>query len=307
MMRMTVRAPVAFQGVGLHSGRTARMTIAPAASGAGISFTRTDLPGRPTLPARYDLVSDTQLCTRLGRDGVEIGTVEHAMAALSGTGVTDAAIFVDGPELPIMDGSAAPFVRALLEAGFAPLEGPVRAYKILKSVEVRDGDRLARLEPADRFTLRFAISFEDAAIGTQTLAMAVAGDAFVTQLADCRTFGRLAEVEALRRMGLGRGGSLENAIVVDRGRVLNPEGLRRNDEFVRHKMLDAVGDLALAGAPVIGLYTGVKSGHEMTNRLLRALFADPEAFALEDAQTWQLPAPGDRVRTFRPQPKAIAI
>lgn len=286
-MRRTVRTTVVFEGVGLHGGLAARARVRPA-RGGGIAFLRTDLPaGTGRIPARHDLVADTRLCTRLANaHGATVGTVEHLMAALAGCGVTDALVEVDGPEAPIMDGSAAPFARRLLEAGLAPVEAPARAIRVLRPVEVRDGARLARLVPAPRFEMRFAIDFEDAAIGAQALALPLGGGAVLAELADCRTFGRLAEIEQLRRIGLGRGGSLENAIVVDGGRVLNPGGLRRADEFVRHKMLDAVGDLALAGAPLIARYEGERAGHEMTNRLLHALFAEPAAWQ------WVAPSPG---------------
>jgi len=210
--------------------------------------------------------------------GVAVGTVEHVMAALAGCGITDATVEVSGPEMPIMDGSAMPFVRRIVAAGTRVLAHRAAAIRIDRPVTVRKDGKSAALLPAERFEMDYAIVFSDSAIGEQALALTLTGDAFVTELADCRTFGHLTEVEQLRAMGLAKGGGLNNAIVVDRGRVLNPEGLRRPDEFVRHKMLDAVGDLALAGAPIIGRYVGLKSGHEMTNLLVRALFAAPDAW-----------------------------
>ncbi|MEO0992781.1 MAG: UDP-3-O-acyl-N-acetylglucosamine deacetylase [Pseudomonadota bacterium] len=293
-MRSTVKAAIPFQGTGLHSGRMVRLRLCPAASGTGIVFRRTDVAlDQGTIPARYDLVTDTTLCTKLTNEfGVSVGTVEHLMAALAGSGVSDALITLDGPEVPIMDGSAVPFVRGILSTGVRALPGVYRALRIEKPVEVVDGERVARLLPAERFELAFEIDFADAAIGCQTLERTVTGAAFVHELADCRTFGRLSDVEMLRRAGLARGGSLENAVVVDGGKVLNPGGLRRSDEFVRHKMLDAVGDLALAGAPIIGRYEGARSGHEMTNRLLHALFADPGAFRRATARADLVPAAG---------------
>lgn len=291
-MRSTVKSAVSFHGIGLHGGRPVRARIHPAEAGFGIRFRRTDVvPERGDIPARYDLVTDTTLCTRLtNAAGVSVSTVEHLMAAIAGCGVTDALITLDGPEVPIMDGSAAPFVRGIFGAGLAPLDGPHRAIRILEPVEVRDGERMARLVPAERFAVGFEIVFPDPAIGRQTLSRTLTGQAVLHELADCRTFGRLEDVERLRANGLGRGGSLENAVVVDGGRVLNPGGLRRGDEFVRHKMLDAVGDLALAGAPIIGRYEGERAGHEMTNRLLHALFARPSAWCRDTARSDLVPS-----------------
>jgi UDP-3-O-[3-hydroxymyristoyl] N-acetylglucosamine deacetylase len=285
----TVRAGVVFNGVGLHGGQAVTMQVAPAPAGHGILFRRTDLaPGAGDIPARWDLVVDTRLCTRLGNaHGASVGTVEHVMAALAGCGVTDALVTLAGPEVPIMDGSAAPFVTALLRAGIVETGRPCRAIRVRETVAIEQDGKRAELAPANRFEMEFAIEFDDPAIGAQRQAMALVNGAFVSELGDCRTFGHLGEVEQLRAMGLARGGSLQNAIVVDRGRVLNPEGLRRPDEFVRHKMLDAVGDLALAGAPIVGRYTAHRGGHEMTNRLLRALFARPDSWCWVDLRPGQ--------------------
>ncbi|MEM9146509.1 MAG: UDP-3-O-acyl-N-acetylglucosamine deacetylase [Pseudomonadota bacterium] len=293
-MRSTVKSTVAFQGTGLHSGRPLRARICPTAAGTGIVFRRTDVKqGQGDIPARFDHVTDTMLCTRLSNaEGVSIGTVEHLMAALAACGVSDALIMIDGPEVPIMDGSAAPFVRGILGAGLKALPGSRQALKVVSPVEVVDGDRIARLVPAERFQMSFLIDFPDPAIGRQILARDLVGPAVVHELSDCRTFGRLSDGEALRLAGLARGASLENAVIVDGGRILNSAGLRRADEFVRHKMLDAVGDLALAGAPIIGRFEGVRGGHEMTNRLLHALFGRPLAFRRVEAAADQVPATG---------------
>jgi len=276
----TLQRALEFRGVGLHGGQRVRMGLEPAPPGSGIAVLRTDLGAAiGTIPARYDHVTDTRLCTRIGNaHGASAGTVEHVMAALAGSGVTDAVITLDGPEAPIMDGSARPFVAALARGGTRRYGGPERAIRIRRPVVVEDRGRRAALSPADRFSMSFTIAFPDPAIATQSLSLELTGDAVARQLADCRTFGMLSEVEALRRAGLARGGGLDNAIVVDRGRVLNPDGLRRADEFVRHKMLDAVGDLALAGAPILGHYEGHRAGHEISNRLLHALFAAPDAW-----------------------------
>ncbi len=291
-MQATVRTAVEFRGVGLHSGRPARMRISPASAHYGIWFKRTDLRGIDAMiPARWDAVADTRLSTLLAnRDGASVGTVEHVMAALAGLGVDCALIEIDGPEIPILDGSSRPFAEAIAAAGVIPLEGERRQLRILKPVEVRDGERLARLEPAARFEIDVAIDFEAPAIGRQALRLALGPGDFRRELSGCRTFCLLDEIEAMRAAGLARGGSLENAVVVDGATVLNPEGLRRRDEFVRHKALDAVGDLALAGAPILGRHVGRRSGHEMTNRLLRALFATPDAWRSELAETEVLAA-----------------
>ncbi|MEL6267063.1 MAG: UDP-3-O-acyl-N-acetylglucosamine deacetylase [Pseudomonadota bacterium] len=280
-MRYTVSTLAVFRGVGLHSGATVTLRVVPARAGSGIRFLRTDVtPGEGLIPARYDLVTDTRLCTRLTNEhGVSVGTVEHVMAALAGTGITDATLTLDGPEVPVMDGSARAFVAGFERVGLAANGPAPTAIRIDRAVTVEHEGKRASLEPAARFGVAFEIDFADPAIGRQSVEVEMGGDAFRRELADCRTFGHLAEVEQLRAMGLARGGGLENAIVVDRGRVLNPGGLRRADEFVRHKALDAVGDLALAGAPIIGLYRGYKAGHDLTNRLLRALFADPTSWS----------------------------
>ena len=279
-MRKTLKTSAKFAGVGLHGGLPVKMTVSPVASGSGVIFVRIDAePGQQRIPARYDLVSDTQLCTKLTNEyGVSVGTVEHVMAAIAGCGITDALISLDGPEVPIMDGSSDPFVRGFAEAGIVNQDGTIDAIRILAPITIEEADKRAALLPSDRMEMDYAISFEDKAIGDQRLGMKLGNGAFVDELSDCRTFGHLHEVEHLRAMGLAKGGGLHNAIVVDSGRVLNPEGLRRPDEFVRHKMLDAVGDLALAGAPIIGRYEGVKAGHGITNRLLRALFENPDSW-----------------------------
>jgi len=304
-MLQTIAAPIALEGVGLHGGQRASLRLFPARAGTGIVFQRTDVPGAGGLvPARFDHVVDTRLCTRIANDaGVSVGTIEHLMAALAGAGVTDATVRIDGPEVPIMDGSARPFFEAIRRVGLRRLSGRSRAIRIRRSLRVVDGARSAALHPALRFGARFRIAFEDAAIGEQSLSLTLAGAAVFEQLAGARTFCRRTEIEALRLQGLARGGSLQNAVVVDGARVLNPGGLRMADEFVRHKMLDAVGDLALAGAPIIGHFDAVRGGHSMTNALLRALFAAP------DAWDWVEPEPGrvpDLTGEIPPRPAEAA-
>ncbi len=278
-MQTTLRRETTLVGTGLHSGRPARIRLHPATTG-GIRFRRVDVTDRDNLiPARWDLVSDTRLCTMLtNAAGVSVGTVEHLMAALAGTGVTHVEIDIDGPEVPIMDGSALRFAKAILRAGLAAVPGPLEAIRVLRPVRDVQGDVVAELEPAEVLSIDFQIDFADAAIGRQARRLTMENGAFLHELADCRTFCRREEVEAMRAAGLALGGSLDNAVVVDGARVLNPGGLRRTDEFVRHKMLDALGDLGLAGAPILGAYRGVRAGHGATNRLLRRLFASPGAF-----------------------------
>jgi UDP-3-O-[3-hydroxymyristoyl] N-acetylglucosamine deacetylase len=278
-MQTTLKSTCKLIGTGLHSGRPARLVLRPAESG-GIRFHRVDIKDRDNvIPARFDRVSDTRLCTLISNeDGVSVSTIEHLMAAFAGTGVTHAIIEIDGPEVPIMDGSSQRFVREILKSGLRDLPGLTYAIRVLKTVTVREGDALAQLSPAPALSIDFEIDFSDAAISRQTKELSMANGAFVHELSDCRTFCRRADVEKMQASGLALGGSLDNAIVVDGAMVLNPGGLRRSDEFVRHKMLDALGDLALAGAPVLGAYRGVRAGHDLTNRLLRELFATPDAW-----------------------------
>ena len=278
-MQQTLKSSVTFQGVGLHTGKAVRMVVRPASADYGIWFRRTDLAsGDVMIPASWDAVEPTALCTFLTNGhGATVQTVEHLMAALAGLGIHNALIEIDGPEVPILDGSAMPFVDRLLARGLIEQAVPVRAFRVLKVVEVRDGAALARLEPADMLEIDFAIDFAEAAIGRQSRKLNMSNGSFVRELSDSRTFCRAADVDAMRAQGLGLGGTLDNAVVFDGDRILTPGGLRHPDEPVRHKMLDALGDLALAGGPILGRYTGVRAGHTMTNRLLRKLFADPYA------------------------------
>jgi len=298
-MQTTVKSPASFTGYGLHSGLPVRMTVYPASAEYGIWFRRTDIDSGDTLvPARWDAVERARLCTRISNaDGVGISTVEHILAALAGCGILNALIEIDGPEVPILDGSAKPFVVGLLARGVRHLHAPVRTIRILDPVEVREGDAVARLDPAPTLQIAFDIDFADAAIGRQAKTLEMANGAFVRELCDSRTFCRQADVDAMHAAGLALGGSLDNAVVVDGDKVLTPGGLRHADEAVRHKMLDAMGDLALAGCPILGRYTGIRAGHALTNRLLRALFARPDAYRVglaDPATTRRLPGAGVR-------------
>ena len=283
-MQNTLGSPATFTGFGLHSGQPVRLTVHPAAADHGIWFRRLDVADRnPLVPARWDHVTPSKLCTVIeNADGVSVSTIEHVMAALAGSGIHNALVELDAPEVPILDGSALSFVAGFLAAGIEQQDHPIRAIRVLKPVEVSDGAALARLDPAEMLEIDFSIDFEDAAIGLQSRSLNMANGAFVRELSDSRTFCRQSDVDAMRERGLALGGTLENAVVFDGDRVLSPGGLRHVDEPVRHKMLDAVGDLALAGGPILGRYTGERAGHALTNRLLRALFADPSAWRSVD-------------------------
>lgn len=281
--QQTLAGPAIFAGVGLHTGKRVRAAILPAPPGTGVLFVRTDLDGL-VIPARADKVVGTRLNTVIGDgSGASISTVEHLMAALAALEVDNALVELDGPEAPIMDGSAQPFVEMIDHVGVRRQEAPRQYIEVLTPVVVRDGDKRASLAPAPRLEIAFEIDFASPVIGRQRVDLAVDEASFRAELADCRTFGFLHEVEALRASGLALGGSLENAVVVNGESVLNPEGLRRPDEFVRHKALDALGDLYLLGHPLIGRYEGVRAGHALNNAVVRALLGKPRAWRLRTA------------------------
>lgn len=286
-MQKTLRSAISFQGVGLHSGAPVRLRLVPAESGRGLWFRRTDVaPGISWIPAIWSAVEQVELCTRIrNAAGVTVSTIEHVMAAIAGCGIHNLTVEIDGPEVPILDGSSAPFVEAILSAGVELQSGSVRAIQVRDVIEVRNGPAYARLEPADALEIDFQIDFSDAAIGRQSKRLSLANGTFVHELCDSRTFCRASDVEAMHARGLALGGTYENAVVVDGADVLSPGGLRHADEAVRHKMLDALGDLALAGAPILGRYTGVRAGHALTNALLRALFARPGAVRMVEADS----------------------
>jgi len=281
-VQTTLQTAVRFRGAGLHSGLRARLVIQPAPADHGIVFRRTDLaPGTGDIPALWTHAEPAHLCTRIrNAHGAHVDTIEHLMAALAGCGIHNALVEVDGPEVPILDGSAAPFVRGFMTAGVETLAAPIRALRLRAPVEVQAGAARARLDPAPHLQISFHIDFEDAAIGRQSKHLSMANGSFVRELSDSRTFCRQRDVDAMHAAGLALGGSYDNAVVVDGARVLSPGGLRHADEPVRHKMLDALGDLALAGMPILGRYTGVRAGHAMTGRLLEQLFATPDAWEI---------------------------
>lgn len=260
------------------------MTVHPAPADHGIVFCRTDLDGGPVaIPARWDTVMVSPLNTRIeDPSGVYVSTIEHLMAAFAGLGLHNLRIDIDGPEVPILDGSAAPFARALARAGLRDQAAPLRAIRILEPVSVGTPETGARLEPFDGFEIDFAIDFSDAAIGHQALRLNMANGAFLRELCDSRTFCRQADVEMMQSKGLALGGTYENAVVVCGDQVLSPGGMRHGNEPVRHKMLDALGDLYTAGAPIMGRYVGRRAGHAVTNQLLRALMDRPMSWIWEE-------------------------
>jgi UDP-3-O-[3-hydroxymyristoyl] N-acetylglucosamine deacetylase len=268
----TVGKRVSCTGVGLHSGRSVTVTLAPAAPDSGIRFVRRDLGVE--IPARADRVVDTVLSTSIGAGTARVATVEHVLAALYGMGIDNCQVEVDGPEIPILDGSAAPFVYLVQEAGVRTQRTGKRFLVLKKPVEIRDGDKLARLDPAQELSMRFTVDFGHPLISDQTFQFVFSDRRFAREVAPARTFCFLRDIERMKASGLAQGGSLDNAIVVDEFSILNPEGLRFPDEFARHKVLDAVGDLTLLGMPVIGAFTAHKSGHSMNQALVRRVLAD---------------------------------
>jgi UDP-3-O-[3-hydroxymyristoyl] N-acetylglucosamine deacetylase len=282
----TLKSRIPCVGIAVHSGRRVSLTLLPAPADHGIVFRRTDL-GRD-IPATYNRVVDTKLCTTIGEGSARVGTIEHLMAALAGAGVDNVLVEVDGPEVPIMDGSAAPFSFLLECAGIVSLETPRKVIEIVRPVRVTDGKAIAELRPFDAsdgriavptLNLEVSIDFAEAAIGRQTRTLRLTPENFREAVAPARTFALASDIDHLRELGLAKGGSLDNAIVVDGARVLNPGGLRMKDEFVVHKLLDAVGDLALAGAALHGRFIAHRPGHSLNNKLLRALFARRDSWA----------------------------
>jgi UDP-3-O-[3-hydroxymyristoyl] N-acetylglucosamine deacetylase len=276
----TPAGPAICAGVGVHTGERVRLVIRPAPAGHGIVFQRTDIKDRENrVPVSGEAVVQTRLGTVIANAaGVTVSTIEHLMAALSALAIDNALIELDGPEVPILDGSAIQFIQLLDRAGFRRQEKPRRWIEVLEPVIVTEGDKSAALFPCDRFEMFFEIEFDTDVIGRQSVDVVITEDSFRTELAAARTFGFVEEVEALRAAGLARGGSLENVVVIDGGRVLNPEGLRFPDEFVRHKALDAVGDLYVLGAPLLARFEGRKAGHSLNNAVVRALLARPQAW-----------------------------
>lgn len=274
----TLQNPIRATGVGLHTGEKVLLTLRPAAADTGVVFRRTDLDPVVDIKATPLNVGDTRLSTTLVQDGASVSTVEHLLSAVAGLGVDNLIVEVSASEVPIMDGSAGPFVFLLQSAGIQEVNAPKRFIRIKRAMGVEEGDKWARFEPFEGFKVGFGIDFDHPVFkdGVQFTELDFSSTSFVKEVSRARTFGFMREIEALRQANLARGGSLENAVVLDDYRVLNEEGLRYEDEFVKHKVLDAIGDLYLLGHSLIGAFTGYKSGHALNNKLLRALLEQPE-------------------------------
>lgn len=281
LKQRTLKKTVSATGVGLHNGEKVIMTLKPAPVDSGIVFCRADLPGAPTIQATPDAVKDTRLCSALEQNGARVATVEHLMSALAGLGVDNVRIDVTASEIPIMDGSSGPFIYLLQSAGIVEQNAPKKFIKIKKMVEIKEADKWVKFEPYHGFKMEFTIDFAHPVFdhSGKTVTIDFADNSYIKEISRARTFGFMHEVEYLRANGLARGGSLDNAIVLDEYRVLNADGLRYEDEFAKHKVLDAIGDLYMLGHPILGAFTAYKSGHALNNQLLRAL--------LEDADAWE--------------------
>ena len=300
LKQRTLKTLIKTTGVGLHTGARVELTLRPAPVNTGIVFHRVDLPQAVALPADARLVGDTRLSSSLEKDGAKVSTVEHLMSALAGLGIDNLHVDVAGPELPIMDGSAGPFVFLLQSAGIVEQAAPKRYLRIKAPVEVKHGDKWARFDPHHGFVLDFTIDFPHPVFGSESRRVVIdfAEHSYTKEVSRARTFAFMQDVETMREAGLALGGSLQNAIVLDETRILNSEGLRYDNEFAKHKVLDAIGDLYLLGHPLIGKYTAFKSGHALNNALSRALLARQDAWELVtfDApadvpsafQSWQL-------------------
>ena len=301
LKQRTVKQLVKTIGVGLHSGRKVELTLRPAPVDTGIVFRRIDLTPIVDFPASAMAVGDTRMASTLEQDGAKVSTVEHLMSACAGLGIDNLFVDVTAEEIPIMDGSASSFVFLLQQAGLQEQEAAKKFIRIKKMVEVREGqgekEKWARLEPYDGFKLKFFIEFNHPAVdGTgQTAEVDFSVESYVKEISRARTFGFMQDVETLRGIGLARGGSLENAIVMDEYRILNADGLRYENEFVRHKILDAIGDLYLVGHPLLASYSAHKSGHTLNNLLLRALLAQPDAYEVVSFDSLEF-APGSYLR-----------
>ena len=281
IQQRTLKAPISASGVGLHSGERVKLTLLPAAPDTGIVFRRVDLPLPVEIPARPDLVNDTRLSSTLvNAEGVRVATIEHLMSALAGLGIDNLVVEMDGPETPIMDGSSAPFVYLLETAGIAEQAVPKRFIRLKKPLELVEGDKWVRLTPHEGFSVAMEIQFNHPVFQRipQKICIDFAQHSYLDEVSRARTFGFMHEVEYMRANGLGLGGNLDNAIVIDDDSVLNKDGLRFGDEFVRHKILDAIGDLYIVGHPLFAAFSGFKSGHAMNNALLRQLLATPDAW-----------------------------
>lgn len=280
LKQRTLQKKVSATGVGLHNGEKVTLTLLPAAIDSGIVFRRTDLPGMPEIQATPDAVSDTRMCSALEKNGARVATVEHLMSALAGLGVDNVVVELDASEIPIMDGSSGPFIFLLQSAGIVEQAAAKKFMRIKKNVEIIEDDKWAKFEPYHGFKMDFTIDFAHPVFeeSGNNVKIDFADNSYIAEISRARTFGFMHEVEYLRANGLARGGSLDNAIVLDEFRVLNTDGLRYEDEFAKHKVLDAIGDLYMLGHPLLGSFTAYKSGHGLNNKLIRALLADADAW-----------------------------
>lgn len=302
LLQQTLKASVSCTGIGLHSGREVSLTLHPAPEDSGITFARVDLPGAPAFKACLENVVQTQLATTLGTNGVTVATVEHLMSALAGLGVDNARVEVSAAEVPIMDGSSAPFVQLLKSVGLKAQDKPKSLWVVRKALGVTHEDKSVSVAPAREFAIHYTITYDHPLIKTQSFDFSFSNGAFEYELSPARTFGFLSEVANLKKNGFARGGSLDNAVVIAGRRILNEEGLRFEDEFIRHKVLDFIGDLSLVGGPLIGRFTAHKSGHTLNHTLLAKLFSTPgavEKVALTHPD--QAPAPEIRPPAWRLQ------
>ncbi len=268
-----VAKPVSCAGVGLHSGKKVRMTVNPAPVNHGIKFRRVDLPGTPDVTAQFNRVVDTSLATVIGSDGCIVSTIEHLMATFAGLSIDNALVELDAHEVPVMDGSAGPFTRMIVEAGIQNQEVARHYFVLREKIELKEGDKSVTVYPSDSFRITCSIEFNHPLIGKQHYAFDVTDEAFASEISDARTFGFLHEVEYLKRYGLAQGGSLDNAVVIDRDQILNQDGLRYPDEFVRHKVLDCLGDFSLLGMPILGHLVVSRSGHQFNHAFLEKFFS----------------------------------
>ncbi len=279
ILQRSIQSPVEISGIGLHSGARICLRLRPAAAGTGIIFYRRDAERLAVIPAKVENVVDTKLATVLGRDGLTVSTVEHFLAAIAACGIDNLHVDIDGPEVPILDGSAAPFIAAIKQAGIESLPASRKFIAIRKPISLIEGDKRISVIPSRFFKITFDIAFEHKAIALQQYSMKFTSENFQRDIAPARTFGFLHEVEHLKSLGLARGGSLDNAVVIGDSGVINPEGLRYRDEFVRHKILDAFGDFSLLGAPMLGHIKAFKAGHDLNAKMVRKILANPDHWA----------------------------
>lgn len=312
-IQKTIRKSVSCRGIGVHSGKPVELTLEPLTQNTGIVVERTDVAENNRILARWDNVVDTRFCTILRNEqGVTISTIEHLMAALAAFGITNILIKVDSPELPIMDGSSVAFIRMLAQAGIKTQSAPARTIKILKPIEIQENNRWIRFEPASGFEVDFEIDFQGRqGLLPQQYIYHGGLEEFAEEISEARSFGFLEDAQKLYALNLAKGSSLDNAVVINDGQVMNPDGLRYHNEMVRHKILDAVGDLYLAGYALEGRYIGFNAGHEFNNKILQALFADETAWAFKDeiacevVNTNKRPTLGVFVPQLRPQTAAF--